>query len=595
MNEIKQLEAILGIKSKLNYHQLDELVKKYERTYIKAKKRYSKTLLKSDRTEFLLFKSVQFFNENRIDIIEKSPYTQSQTTSLYNVFSDYIRQNESLTNTLWKSIVKTQELIDIDYLEFFQDQQNKIIANKASQLKVIEKMIQENEKNKDSQESIKSVKDIEFAPFELEKFNYEVNEQFYEKVLKMLVDVHQTKEKLIQIRFKIRRFIRIFYPEITYLNKYLKTARFDIEYFTQNVKYKTFADGSQKKIVADIKDIQLHFVNPAVPGQKNKVLRGASIDFYEGCVHAIIGESGSGKSVLTSLLYGLTGDNARIDSGTVKLYNHEIQDFDFKRWEKSKYRGTIVSAVFQNPMSTLNPTMKIGQQIMEGMLVNKIVKSKKEAREKAIEYLKMTKINNAEEIINLYPFELSGGMIQRVVIAAIIALEPKIIVLDEPTTALDPTVQALVLDIIRELQQKLQLTIVFITHDLGVVASISDYIAIMYAGEIIEEGKRDEILLNAQHPYTWGLIMSMPDINKGHRLSTIRGSVPSSLNDIRGDAFAVRNDYALGIDFVEEPKYYYLSETHRVKSALLDPKAPKYTPPKPIQEKWNTFKEESNV
>ncbi|WP_322912567.1 ABC transporter ATP-binding protein [Mycoplasmopsis felis] len=368
-----------------------------------------------------------------------------------------------------------------------------------------------------------------------------------------------------------------------------KNKKFDFDKFYENVQYKELSDGTKLKIAAEIKDIHLSFTNPAVPGQKNKVLRGPSIEIYEGKVHAIIGESGSGKSVITSLLYGLTGDNAVIDSGTVKLYNNNVEKFTFKDWEKSKYRGKIVSAVFQNPMSTLNPTMKVGNQIIEGMLLNKVVKNKKEAYSRALEFLKLTKINDPEAVMKLYPHEMSGGMIQRVVIAAIVALEPKILVMDEPTTALDPTVQALVLDIIKELQEKLKLSIVFITHDLGVVASISDYISIMYAGQIIEEGTREEILHHPQHPYTWGLIMSMPDVNKGSRLATIRGSVPSNLNNIKGDAFAVRNDYALGIDFQEEPDFYQISETHRIKSALLDQNAPKYEPPLLIQKLWKGY------
>ncbi|WP_323850278.1 ABC transporter ATP-binding protein [Mycoplasmoides gallisepticum] len=365
---------------------------------------------------------------------------------------------------------------------------------------------------------------------------------------------------------------------------------FNWEEFSKNVRYKEFENGEKLRIVAEIKDIELSFLNPSRPGEKNKVLRGPSIEIYEGKVHAIIGESGSGKSVITSLLYGLTGDNAVIDSGEVKLFNNNVEKFSFRDWERSHYRGRVVSAVFQNPMSTLNPTMKVGEQIMEGMLINKIVKNKKEAYVRAVEFLKLTKISDPEAVMKLYPHEMSGGMIQRVVIAAIVSLEPKILVMDEPTTALDPTVQALVLDVIKDLQQKLNLSIVFITHDLGVVASISDYISIMYAGQIIEEGTAQEILKFPQHPYTWGLILSMPDLNQGDRLATIRGSVPSNLNNIVGDAFAVRNDYALGIDFVEEPKFYWVSPTHRVKSALLDERTEKYTPPKHIQELWDSFK-----
>ncbi|UWD34531.1 ABC transporter ATP-binding protein [Mesomycoplasma molare] len=378
-----------------------------------------------------------------------------------------------------------------------------------------------------------------------------------------------------------------------YLFNFLSNKRnkksFDLEKILSNAKYKTLKSGEKLKIAAQIDDIHLSFLNPARPGEKNKVLRGTSLKIYEGKVHAIIGESGSGKSVITSLLYGLPGNNAVIDSGEIKLYNNNVEKFSLKDWEKSNFRGRIVSAVFQNPMSTLNPTMKVGDQIIEGMLLNKIVKTKKEAYDRAVEFLKLTKINDPEAVMKLYPHEMSGGMVQRVVIAAIVALEPKILVMDEPTTALDPTVQALVLDVVKNLQEKLKLAIVFITHDLGVVASIADYISIMYAGQIIEEGTSEEILRYPQHPYTWGLILSMPDLNKGERLSTIRGSVPSNLNNIKGDAFAVRNDFALGRDFEIEPDFYYVSETHRVKSALLDKQAPKYNPPKVIQKLWKEY------
>lgn len=388
-------------------------------------------------------------------------------------------------------------------------------------------------------------------------------------------------------------FKRKFKPKKTQSNvSFEKGKGFDWDKFYQKATYKEFKDGTKLRIAAEVNDLHLSFLNPSRPGEKNKVLRGPSIQIYEGKVHSIIGESGSGKSVLTSLLYGLTGDNAVIDSGEVKLYNNNVETFTLRDWERSKYRGRVVSAVFQNPMSTLNPTMKVGPQIMEGMLLNKVVKTKKEAYDRAIEFLRKTKINDPEAVMKLYPHEMSGGMIQRVVIAAIVALKPKVLVMDEPTTALDPTVQALVLDVIKELQKEFKLSIVFITHDLGVVASISDYISIMYAGQIIEEGTRDEILKNPQHPYTWGLIQSMPDVNKGDRLATIRGSVPSSLNNIVGDAFAVRNDYALDIDFVQEPDFYWVSETHRVKSSLLDERAPKYEPPKLIQKLWKEFAKE---
>ncbi|KKW61703.1 ABC transporter ATP-binding protein [Mycoplasma capricolum] len=353
--------------------------------------------------------------------------------------------------------------------------------------------------------------------------------------------------------------------------------------------------GKLVNVAAHIDDVYLSFKNPANPREKNVVLRGPSLKIYEGKVHALIGESGSGKSVITSLLYGLSGSNSVIESGSVKLYGLEVHNFNELEWEKSKLRGRIISAVFQNPMSILDPTMKIGNQIIEGMLVSKIVQTKKQAYEQALNYLKLTKINNPEQIMKKYPHELSGGMIQRVAIACIISLKPKILVMDEPTTALDPTVQALVLDVIRELQEQFKIAIAFITHDLGVVASIADFINIMYAGQIVESGTKEEILLNPQHPYTWGLITSMPDYNKGEKLQVIRGSVPANLNKIEGDAFAVRNNYALDIDFFEEPPIYQISPTHFVKSNLLSSQAPKYSPPKIILNLWKKYDKTLNA
>lgn len=372
---------------------------------------------------------------------------------------------------------------------------------------------------------------------------------------------------------------------------YFRTTRsnFDWNRFEKNVLYDELETGERLKIAAEIRKVVLSFRNPADPNEVNLVLRSPSIKIYESKVHAIIGESGSGKSVITSLLYGLAGKNAHIDSGEVLLYNNNVEKYSFKDWERSKFRGKVVSAIFQNPMSTLNPTMKIGEQIVEGMLVNRICKSRKAAKTKAKEFLSICKIADPDSVMRLYPHEMSGGMIQRVVIAAIASLHPKILVMDEPTTALDPTVQAHVLDVIQDIQKKINMAIVFITHDLGVVASISDFISIMYAGQIIEEGLRDEILLNPHHPYTWGLIMSMPDVNKGHRLRTIRGNVPSNLNNIIGDAFALRNDYALGIDFEKEPDFHWISKTHKVKSALYDPRAEKVVVPDVILDLWNKY------
>ncbi len=345
-----------------------------------------------------------------------------------------------------------------------------------------------------------------------------------------------------------------------------------------------------KEVLIKISDLVLSYKNPSAANKNILVIRGASLHLKAGEILAIIGESGSGKSVITSTLYGLAGETADIESGTINVMGTEVQTFSSKQWEKAGIRGVGVSAVFQNPMTTLNPTMMIGKQIMEGMLINKLVKNKEEARQESIKFLTETRITNPEKIMKMYPHELSGGMKQRVVLAAIVSLRPKVLILDEPTTALDPTVQALVLDIVRDLKVKYNISVIFITHDLGVVAAIADRIAIMYAGQIIEEGTRDEIMWNPQHPYTWGLLLSMPDVNSGSELSVIKGSVPASLNNVKGDAFAPRNDYAMGVDFDKEPPMFKVSKTHKAKTWLLSPKAPKYEPPKVIKQRWAKFK-----
>ena len=347
---------------------------------------------------------------------------------------------------------------------------------------------------------------------------------------------------------------------------------------------------TDRKLLAEVSNLVLSYKNPNNPNEKKLVIRNTGIKLYEGEVHAIIGESGSGKSVISSTLFGLAGQNAIFEGGRVSVNGVEVQDFTARHWEKANLRGKFVSAVFQNPMTTLNPTMKIGNQIIEGIRLSGIAKKKKDAWKIGVEYLAKTKIADPEKVMQMYPHQLSGGMKQRVVIAAIVACQPKLIVFDEPTTALDPTVQAEILEIIKDLIRETNMGAIFITHDLGVVASIADRISIMYAGQIIESGKAEEVLFNPQHPYSWGLLMSMPDVNTGTRLKTIPGAVPGNLNEVVGDAFAPRNDYAMPIDFEAEPPLFEVSPTHFAKTWLLDDNAPKYQPPKIIADRWAEFK-----
>ena len=343
------------------------------------------------------------------------------------------------------------------------------------------------------------------------------------------------------------------------------------------------------KLLVEVKNLVLSFKTNVSADATKLVIRNTGLTVREGEIHALIGESGSGKSVISSTMYGLAGKNAVYEQGKVIVNGIEVQNFSQRQWEKSKLRGSFISAVFQNPMTTLNPTMKIGKQIMEGILINKITKNKKEAKSLALQYLKKTKINDAEKVMEMYPHQLSGGMKQRVVIAAIVACKPKIIVFDEPTTALDPTVQAEILEIIKNLIKENNMGAIFITHDLGVVASIADRISIMYAGQIVESGTNVEVLFHPQHPYTWGLLLSMPDFNHGKVLNTIPGSVPKDLRVITGDAFAPRNDYAMGVDFKKESPIFKVSQTHFAKTWLLSSKAEKYEPPTLIKRRWKKF------
>ena len=349
---------------------------------------------------------------------------------------------------------------------------------------------------------------------------------------------------------------------------------------------------NRKTPIACIEDLRISYKDSSNPNIKKLVIRNTGLEVYKGEVHAVIGESGSGKSVISSTLFGLAGNNAVFESGKVVVAGQEVQDFSFRKWEKSKLRGDVVSAVFQNPMTTLNPTMKVGKQIMEGIILNKSAKGKKAAHKMAVDYLLKTHIDNAEQVMDMYPHQLSGGMKQRVVISAIVACKPDLIIFDEPTTALDPTVQAEILEIIKNIIKETNMGAIFITHDLGVVASIADRISIMYAGQIIETGTTRELLFAPRHPYTWGLLTSMPDVNKGSKLKTIPGSIPGTLNDVVGDAFAPRNKYAMGIDFKKEPPIYQVSKTHFVKTWLLDKNAPKHMPPQLIVDRLAIFKKE---
>ncbi|GAA5349405.1 ABC transporter ATP-binding protein [Streptococcus uberis] len=319
-----------------------------------------------------------------------------------------------------------------------------------------------------------------------------------------------------------------------------------------------------------------------------KAIRDINFELKKGETLAIVGESGSGKSVTTRTLMGLNAKNATI-SGDIDFKGKKLNELKEQDWVK--VRGKEIAMIFQDPMTSLDPTMKIGMQIAEAILIHEKV-SKADALSRALELMKQVGIPDAEEHINDYPHQWSGGMRQRAVIAIALAANPEILIADEPTTALDVTIQNQILKLMKELQSQISSSIIFITHDLGVVAGMADRVAVMYAGKIVEYGTVDEVFYNPQHPYTWGLLNSMPTTDtEAGSLQSIPGTPPDLLNPPKGDAFAARNEYALDIDHEEEPPMFKVSETHYAATWLLDERAPKVTPPLPIQKRWAKWAE----
>ncbi len=335
----------------------------------------------------------------------------------------------------------------------------------------------------------------------------------------------------------------------------------------------------EKNIVLSAKDIEVKF---QVRSRILTAIRNISLDIYEGETIAIVGESGSGKSVFTKTFTGMLETNGTISNGSVMFEGMDLTKLKTdKDWEG--IRGAKISTVFQDPMTSLNPVRTIGYQISE-VIIKHQKKSKEEAKQMAIKLMEEVGIPNAANRYDEYPFQYSGGMRQRIVIAIALACRPKILICDEPTTALDVTIQAQILKLIKDLQKEYGYTTVYITHDLGVVANVADRVAVMYAGQIIEIGNADEIFYTPKHPYTWALLSSLPQLGiKGEELYAITGTPPSLYDKVIGDAFAPRNPYAMKIDFEEEPPMFKISESHYAKTWLLDPRAPKVEPPKTIQ------------
>ena len=341
----------------------------------------------------------------------------------------------------------------------------------------------------------------------------------------------------------------------------------------------------QNDRILSVQDLHVKF---DLRGRVLHAIRGVDLELYRGEVLAIVGESGSGKSVFTKSFMGLLDANGSITGGTMDYYptpGGEPVRLSCLKGEKDwlRIRGREIAMVMQDPMTSLNPLKTIGEQITEAVCLHQGLKGAA-AREKTLEYLRDVGIRDPEQRSRQYPHEFSGGMRQRVVIAIALACSPRILICDEPTTALDVTIQAQILQLLKEMRQKYHLTIVMITHDLGVVANIADRVAVMYAGDIVEIGTADEIYYDPRHPYTWALLSSMPQMGiKGQDLFNILGTPPNLFAEIRGDAFAPRNPQALKIDFVKRPPYFSVTPTHKAKTWLLDPRAPQVEPPAAVK------------
>ena len=325
----------------------------------------------------------------------------------------------------------------------------------------------------------------------------------------------------------------------------------------------------------EVKHLSVSFDAPAGEVQ---AVRNLSLTLKRGEVLAIVGESGCGKSVLCKSIMKLLPRDARIKSGSIEVNGEDL--VPRKEREMRALRGKLFSMVFQDPMTSLNPTLPIGRQIAEAVLAHDRRMPRERVRRRVVELMGLVGIDRAEERSGLYPYNFSGGMRQRVVMAIALAANPAILLADEPTTALDVTIQAQILDLLREIQQKLGTATILVSHDLGVVARVADRVAVMYAGKIVEIGTAEEIFYDPRHPYTWGLLRALPALNRGaDHLHAIPGMPPTLVDPPAGDAFACRNEYALAIDYEEEPPMFPVSETHSAATWLLDPRAPRIAPP----------------
>lgn len=355
-----------------------------------------------------------------------------------------------------------------------------------------------------------------------------------------------------------------------------------------------------------------------------QAVRGVSLTVRKGQIVGIVGESGSGKSVCVKSLIGFN-DGSRTSADLLNLSNVDILKIKKRSW--AYIRGSYVSYIPQDPLMSLNPTKRIGDQIAEAIVISekrKYIQAKKNLKKqkndealkalsnltknykfnikrsnvikKVIEILEFIGIENVKKRLRSYPHEFSGGMRQRIAIAIAVATKPDLIIADEPTTALDVTIQAKVLNLIKKLRDEFNITIIFISHNIALVANFCDYVYVMYAGKIVEQGLTEELFLNPKHPYTWALIASIPDEDdKGGKLTSIPGTPPNLISPPKGDAFAPRNKYAVKIDFEHQPPLFEISKTHKAATWLLHPQAPQHEIPDEVKVKINASRKSFEI
>lgn len=315
---------------------------------------------------------------------------------------------------------------------------------------------------------------------------------------------------------------------------------------------------NKNKNLLEVKNLEVSFFTYA---GEVKAVRGISYELKPGEVMGIVGESGSGKSVSSYALMGIIPEPGKIISGNIIFDGKDITNLNEK--ERLKMRGKDIGMIFQDPMTSLNPVFTVGNQINESLKKHTSL-SKEERTARIIELFQLVGINQPEKRMNQYPHEFSGGMRQRVMIAMALACNPKLLIADEPTTALDVTIQAQIVELLKDLKTKINMGIIFITHDLGVIADICDKVAVMYAGNIIETGSIDEIFYQPKHPYTWGLLKSMPKLNaeEHERLIPIEGNPVDLINPPKGCAFAPRCKHCMRVCLEKKPPAYTISEGH---------------------------------